>query len=81
MVLDNPFLKLLDSGKPILSDGAMGTMLHKRGIGFDVCFDELNLVNPAVVGDIHRAYIEAGANIIQTNTFGGNRYKLEQHGL
>lgn len=81
MVLDNPFLKLLNSGKPILSDGAMGTMLHKRGIGFDVCFDELNLVNPAVVGDIHRAYIEAGANIIQTNTFGGNRYKLEQHGL
>lgn len=81
MVLDNPFLKLLDSGKPILSDGAMGTMLHKRGIGFDVCFDELNLTNPAVVGDIHRAYIEAGANIIQTNTFGGNRYKLEQHGL
>ncbi len=81
MVLENPFLKLLESGKPILSDGAMGTMLHKRGIGFDVCFDQLNLTNPAVVGDIHREYIEAGANIIQTNTFGGNRYKLEQHGL
>ncbi|TLN23792.1 bifunctional homocysteine S-methyltransferase/methylenetetrahydrofolate reductase, partial [bacterium] len=81
MVLENPFLKLLESGKPILSDGAMGTMLHKRGIGFEVCFDELNLTNPAVVGDIHREYIEAGANIIQTNTFGANRYKLEQHGL
>lgn len=81
MGLENPFLKLLESGKPILSDGAMGTMLHKRGIGFDVCFDELNLVNPAVVGDIHREYIEAGSNFIQTNTFGANRYKLEQHGL
>jgi len=81
MALENPFLKLLEGGKPILSDGAMGTMLHKRGIGFEACFDELNVSNPAVVGDIHREYIEAGANIIQTNTFGGNRFKLEQHGL
>ncbi|HWQ04721.1 MAG TPA: bifunctional homocysteine S-methyltransferase/methylenetetrahydrofolate reductase [Longilinea sp.] len=81
MALENPFLKLLAGGKPILSDGAMGTMLHKRGIGFEACFDELNVSNPAVVGDIHREYIEAGANIIQTNTFGGNRFKLVQHGL
>ncbi len=65
----------------ILSDGAMGTMLHQRGIDFDQCFDELNLTNPAIVGDIHRSYIESGSQMIQTNTFGANRYKLERHGL
>ncbi len=45
------------------------------------CFDELNLSNPALVAEIHREYIEAGAQIIQTNTFGANRYKLARHGL
>src|SRR5512147_1531345 len=59
----------------------MGTMLHARGASFDKCFDELNLTNPAVVADVHRAYIEAGAQVILTNTFGSNRFKLEQHGL
>ncbi|RPH75194.1 bifunctional homocysteine S-methyltransferase/methylenetetrahydrofolate reductase, partial [bacterium] len=75
------FQTLLSSGAPILADGAMGTMLHLKGIGFDQCFDELNLVNPALVAEIHRDYINAGAQIIQTNTFGANRYKLTQHGL
>jgi methionine synthase / methylenetetrahydrofolate reductase (NADH) len=65
----------------LLSDGAMGTMLHARGISFAKCFDELNLTNPSAVADIHREYIEAGANIIQTNTFGANRFKLAKHGL
>lgn len=65
----------------LLADGAMGTMLHGRGIGFDKCFDELNLTNPAAVGDIHREYIEAGAQLVITNTFGGNRFKLKKHGL
>ena len=69
------------SSGAILSDGAMGTMLHQRGIDFDQCFDELNLSQPALVGDVHRAYIEAGAQMIQTNTFGANRFKLERHGL
>ncbi len=59
----------------------MGTMLHARGVSFEKCFDELNLTNPVAVGDIHREYIEAGANLIQTNTFGANRYKLAKHGL
>lgn len=77
----NPFLKLLDNHSPVLSDGAMGTVLHQRGITFDACFDALNLTNPALVGEIHRAYIEAGAQMIQTNTFGANRYKLARHGL
>jgi methionine synthase I (cobalamin-dependent) len=65
----------------ILADGAMGTMLHARGVGFDKCFDELNITNPASVADIHREYIEAGAQLIITNTFGANRFKLGKHGL
>jgi len=65
----------------ILADGAMGTMLHARGVGFDKCFDELNLANPAAVAEVHREYIEAGAQLIITNTFGANRFKLARHGL
>jgi methionine synthase / methylenetetrahydrofolate reductase(NADPH) len=65
----------------MLADGAMGTMLHARSIGFDRCFDELNLSNPGAVAEIHRAYIEAGAQLIITNTFGANRFKLGKHGL
>lgn len=67
--------------KTLLADGAMGTMLHARGVGFDKCFDELNLTNPAAVADVHREYIEAGAELIITNTFGANRFKLSKHGL
>jgi homocysteine S-methyltransferase len=59
----------------------MGTQLNARGVGFEQCFDAVNLSDPDLVGDIHRAYIEAGAQIIQTNTFGANRYKLSAHGL
>ena len=76
----NKFLDLLAS-QTILADGAMGTMLHARGVGFDKCFDELNLTNPSAVAEIHRAYIEAGAQLIITNTFGANRFKLSKHGL
>ncbi|MBN8656644.1 MAG: bifunctional homocysteine S-methyltransferase/methylenetetrahydrofolate reductase [Anaerolineae bacterium] len=76
-------MNLLDllNQKTVLADGAMGTMLHARGVGFDKCFDELNLTNPAAVADVHREYIEAGAELIITNTFGANRYKLSKHGL
>jgi homocysteine S-methyltransferase len=74
------FLELLENGT-LLADGAMGTMLHARGIGFDKCFDELNITNPAAVADIHREYIEAGAQLIISNTFGANRFKLSKHGL
>src|SRR5574338_1121945 len=74
---------LLDllSSQTILADGAMGTMLHTRGVGFDKCFDELNMTNPSAVAEIHRAYIEAGAQLIITNTFGANHFKLAKHGL
>jgi len=75
------FLGLLAGSRPLVSDGAMGTMLHKRGVAFEECFDQLNLTNPAVVAEIHREYIDAGAQIVQTNTFGANRYKLDQHGM
>jgi methionine synthase / methylenetetrahydrofolate reductase(NADPH) len=69
------------SSEVLLADGAMGTMLHSHGIGFDKCFDELNLSNPGAVAEVHRAYIEAGAQLILTNTFGSNRFKLGKHGL
>jgi methionine synthase / methylenetetrahydrofolate reductase(NADPH) len=74
------FLDLLGQSV-LLADGAMGTILHGRGVGFDKCFDELNITSPAVVAEVHREYIEAGAQIILTNTFGANRYKLRKHGL
>jgi homocysteine S-methyltransferase len=56
-------------------------MLNAHGVGFNQCFDELNLTQPALVAEIHRAYIDAGAQIIETNTFGANRYRLVSHGL
>jgi methionine synthase I (cobalamin-dependent)/5,10-methylenetetrahydrofolate reductase len=81
-VSPNKFLDLLaHSPSPLLSDGAMGTMLNARGAGFEACFDALNLSRPELVAEVHGAYIEAGADIIQTNTFGANRYKLSAHGL
>ncbi len=59
----------------------MGTMLHSRGVSFEKCFDELNQSNPEAVAEVHRQYIAAGAQLILTNTFGANRFKLGQHGL
>ncbi|MFQ5943701.1 MAG: bifunctional homocysteine S-methyltransferase/methylenetetrahydrofolate reductase [Anaerolineales bacterium] len=75
------FQTWLDSGEPILADGAMGTLLHTRGIPFDACFDELNLSRPELILEIHREYLQAGARIIETNTFGANQHKLSSHGL
>jgi methionine synthase / methylenetetrahydrofolate reductase(NADPH) len=76
------FLPRLDSGnRPMLADGAMGTMLHARGVTFSSSFDALNLSQPGLVAEVHRDYINAGADIILTNTFGANRYKLAEHGL
>ena len=79
----SPTLKdlLLNAGVPLLSDGAMGTQLHARGITFDECFDGLNLTNPDLVFQIHCDYLKAGSDLLQTNTFGANRYKLALHGL
>ena len=81
MVEKRSFKELLTCKTPILSDGAMGTLLHSRGIAVEGCFDALNLNQPSLVAEVHRDYIEAGSQIIQTNTFGANRFKLAQYGL
>src|SRR5881396_4344052 len=65
----------------LLCDGAMGTMLYARGVSLDACFDVLNLNNPRLVQAIHADYVAAGADLIETNTFGANRFKLAAHGL
>lgn len=78
--MTNPFLDRLARG-PIIGDGAMGTMLYSSGAPLDSAFDVLNLSNPDLVASIHRAYIAAGAEIIETNSYGANRFKLEQIGL
>ena len=77
----NLFDRLNDSSAPLLTDGAMGTMIHTHGVDFDQSFDALNLSQPAIIAEIHRAYIEAGAEIVITNTFGANRYRLAKHGM
>ncbi len=76
----HPFLDRLQRG-PILADGAMGTMLYARGVPYERCYDELNLADAGIVQRIHREYIRAGAELIETNTFGANRFKLAPFGL
>jgi methionine synthase I (cobalamin-dependent)/5,10-methylenetetrahydrofolate reductase len=81
--LHDPFLAALAQG-PLLCDGAMGTLLYARLPslhGAAHCFDDLNRTQPEVVQGIHQEYIAAGARIIETNTFGANRFKLGQYGL
>lgn len=65
----------------LLVDGAMGTMLYSKGVFINTCFDELNLTQPGLVTEIHSEYLRAGVDIIETNTFGANRYKLSPFGL
>ncbi len=80
--MKNKFLQLIeDQENPVIFDGAMGTVLHGRGESFEGSFEELNLSNPALIAEIHREYIEAGAQVIMTNTFGANRFKLAENGL
>jgi homocysteine S-methyltransferase len=73
------FRELLARG-PVLLDGAFGTLLHGRGVSIDQAFDAINLTDPGLVASIHREYIDAGADIIETNTFGANRLKLADYG-
>jgi methionine synthase I (cobalamin-dependent)/5,10-methylenetetrahydrofolate reductase len=65
----------------IVFDGGVGTYLYEKGIFINTCFDELNLINPDIVSEVHRDYMNAGADVIETNTFGANRFKLAPHGL
>src|SRR5437763_1908312 len=78
--MNHPFLRRL-ALDPVLCDGAMGTILLARGAPSTRAFDELNLTDPRLVGGIHREYIAAGAEVIETNTFGANRVRLTPHGL
>lgn len=66
---------------PLLFDGAMGTRIYEKGVFINTCYDELNLTNPALIEEIHREYVEAGVDAIETNSFGANRFRLEPHGL
>jgi homocysteine S-methyltransferase len=74
------FLEALDR-RVLVCDGAMGTMLYAKGIFLNRCFDELNLTQPELVAEVHREYVRAGADVIETNTFGANRFKLSSFGL
>ncbi|HEV2127010.1 MAG TPA: homocysteine S-methyltransferase family protein, partial [Thermomicrobiales bacterium] len=78
--MTHPFTTAL-AQRPLLFDGAMGTMLYEAGRSLDESLDALNLTHPDLVANIYRAYINAGADVIETNTFGANAIRLEQHGL
>ncbi len=71
----------LSFDRVLVCDGAMGTMIHSKGVALGSSFDEVNVSHPEVIEAIHREYLDAGAEIIETNTFGANRLKLESYGL
>jgi homocysteine S-methyltransferase len=69
------------ANRPVLADGAMGTVLYARGIFINRCYDELNLSDPGLILSVHEEYLQAGAEILESNTFGANRFRLTRHGL
>ena len=69
------------TSRPVLADGAMGTVLYARGVFINRCYDELNLSDPGLILSIHEEYLQAGAEILESNTFGANRFRLGRHGL
>ncbi|NQU84617.1 MAG: bifunctional homocysteine S-methyltransferase/methylenetetrahydrofolate reductase [Mariniphaga sp.] len=75
-----PFLEFLKDNI-VLFDGAMGTEIYNKGIFINTCYDELNLSKPELIKEIHRSYVEAGADVLETNTFGANRLLLQKFGL
>jgi len=66
---------------PLVFDGAMGTMIYSKGIFINACYEQLCLTNPKLISDIHDAYVDAGADVIETNSYGANRIKLQSFGL
>lgn len=76
-----PFRSVLTGGGVILFDGAMGTMLYGKGVFINRAFEELNVVRPGLVRDVHAEYLAAGADVLETNTFAANRFRLSAHGL
>ncbi len=79
--LMNNFRDFLQEDRVRVFDGAMGTMIYHKGVYINRCYDELNLSSPDLITEIHREYLKAGAEIIETNTFGASRLKLAQQGL
>lgn len=77
----NDFNTFLQEQEAVLLDGGMGTMLYNKGIFVNQCYDALNLSNPTVVEEVHREYVAAGAQVVETNTFGANAWKLKAYGL
>src|SRR5713226_6323081 len=75
-----PFLESLDE-RVLVCDGAMGTMLYAKGVFINKSFDALNVTQPDLVAEVHQEYVRAGADIVETNTFGANRIKLGSFGL
>ena len=75
------FRERLQNNEVVVFDGGVGTYLYEKGIYINTCFDELNITNPDIVSEVHRDYVAAGADVIETNTFGANRFKLAPHGL
>jgi methionine synthase I (cobalamin-dependent)/5,10-methylenetetrahydrofolate reductase len=71
----------LFAGATVLCDGAMGTMLYARGVFINRCYDELNLSQPELVREVHAEYLQAGAEVVETNTFGANHFRLEHYGF
>jgi len=71
----------LFADRPVLADGAMGTVLNARGVTINRCYDELNLSDPNLILAVHEEYLQAGAELLETNTFGANRFRLIRHGL
>ncbi len=80
-ISNNTFTALLASGRPLVADGAMGTTLFSLGLEGGGCPELLNVEQPDLVEKVHRGFIDAGSDIILTNTFGGNRLRLALHGL
>ena len=76
-----PTIADIFNSRPVLADGAMGTVLYARGVFINRCYDELNLSDPNLILSIHEEYLQAGAELIETNTFGANRFRLSRHGL
>src|SRR5438105_15419215 len=66
---------------PVLCDGAMGTLLYAKGIFINRCYDELNASQPDLIRSIHHEYLQAGAEVVETNTFGGNAFRLAWHSM
>src|SRR6476659_3606532 len=79
-LLTNDLLTRLKQG-PVLCDGAMVTLLYAKGVFINKCYDELNLTQPDLIRGIHQEYMNAGAEMIETNTFGGNSFRLGRYGL